>query len=1346
MAKYLDMTGLTYYTNKLRSEIGSSISAANKFYTTTSTTDNAFEVSIPYITSVNDLATGVTINVKFHTATATGATLNVSGTGAVALYYRSGTAMTTHISAGGYCSLVYEAGSPNKWVLQYAYDSNTNTIGYQLRTNSALYANKTGVAMNRYTLLFEVDGGLSGCATTIGTGVTKTTVSPKYIPGGVIKYYTSNGSIDANSNFTAAGLWDAYTLDLRYTFNVGSSVLTAGKPVYVKMSVNTDGTLSPVYDMQINNTSTTKKHPIVTELPSTADGYVYVYLGRAYSTYNMELDVEHPIYEFKDGKIRLWSGVDLSGYALASSVPTKTSDLTNDSGFLTSHQDISGKLNKLSSTTDNAIVRFDGTSGNIQNSSATVDDNGGIHTSNSIFLQTITGSIGDANNSRLYFGSSTSNYTSYLSSNTSGAFSLGGTNGAFTLYPNTGTYNCMMTNVGSDLGRNDTDGSKAWGNLYTKGKIYKYSGSNSFYEQVLPSKAGTFAMTSDIPSAVTESTVSGWGFTKNTGTVTGSSLTSDKIIVGGGSSSISASSYSVNDIINVAEGKTKTYIIAVSAQTNSDFMSTNSQIDLVSSSTTISLLGGGTITPADLNVGDIILITSTSYPDRWFAGSGIENGSTFYSLETRSVDLTNYVTTNTSQTISGSKTFTATDTIISGNGFSTTNNLLNNSSVYACMRGNNSNPLFGLRVGDSKYYLQATSSGLFLGPTSTVATSWDSSGNITIRGTTQPKWGTKTLATTDQIPTVPTLATVATSGSYNDLSNKPDIGFYDCSSFLKNLVYNVPDDTTITEAQYNILLNHEHIKVVDDTDDPDVFTHYLTKTYQTSDTSDGTIVTGIVFASTRSDLDAFPSSTLYVWATYDPNNNSYTAGTLWEDTPQGTVMSVRVQAGTGLTSSQSTAQTSTLNTTIGIASGYKLPTTSEWNSKQASLVSGTNIKTINGNSILGSGNLTVTATGGWNVNTNSTPTDISMSDTDDAIRVHLYYDDSDDTSRFAITTDDNYDLVNVKYDYSDYPNSVELSLNITDDLNYVTLFGAKIQPYSGVTLGDCLAIDDPTGSYSMQLGESGFTIDDDITGDQNASSILTISSSECSIYGSNILTANNYKDNIKSIFINDLSTINLLNLYTQFINPNPASTSTVIRVGVYIYLNTPYLMTIKKNGNYYDATAQQLDTDTPTFYSGTSLSANLTLANFLSNTYKVTQPTYLSSSGIKTINSQSLVGNGDVSPSVIYDELGFKGTIGTLMSVPQMLFSDPTSMYQTGRYFIVIWLEGATSYKSTMTSPIFNTSDLVLGYSLTFKTYSEAHEYIFRIYYDDDIDHIMLECQSTIDYKSTINRITIWKI
>jgi len=69
-----------------------------------------------------------------------------------------------------------------------------------------------------------------------------------------------------------------------------------------------------------------------------------------------------------------------------------------------------------------------------------------------------------------------------LASNTSGAFSLSSAKGAFTFYANTGDYNCFMTSCGSNLGRDNSDGSYAWGNLYTKGNIYKHKGgSNGFY-------------------------------------------------------------------------------------------------------------------------------------------------------------------------------------------------------------------------------------------------------------------------------------------------------------------------------------------------------------------------------------------------------------------------------------------------------------------------------------------------------------------------------------------------------------------------------------------------------------------------------------------------------------------------------------------------------------------------------------------------------------------------------------------------------------------------------------------------------------------------------------------------
>ena len=88
-------------------------------------------------------------------------------------------------------------------------------------------------------------------------------------------------------------------------------------------------------------------------------------------------------------------------------------------------------------------------------------------------------------------------------------------------------------------------------------------------------------------------------------------------------------------------------------------------------------------------------------------------------------------------------------------------------------------------------------------------------------------------------------------------------------------------------------------------------------------------------------LDEIPDGSVRKLSDYYPvsNPNGYTSVTEttvanWGFTKNhGTVTSIRVQAGTGLASSQNTAQTGTLDTIISIDSGYKLPTATEWNAK-----------------------------------------------------------------------------------------------------------------------------------------------------------------------------------------------------------------------------------------------------------------------------------------------------------------------------------------------------------------------------------------------------------------------------
>lgn len=54
---------------------------------------------------------------------------------------------------------------------------------------------------------------------------------------------------------------------------------------------------------------------------------------------------------YRTGNVNL-TAEDVGALPESTSIPSKTSDLTNDSGFLTSHQDISGKKNTQSAVSD----------------------------------------------------------------------------------------------------------------------------------------------------------------------------------------------------------------------------------------------------------------------------------------------------------------------------------------------------------------------------------------------------------------------------------------------------------------------------------------------------------------------------------------------------------------------------------------------------------------------------------------------------------------------------------------------------------------------------------------------------------------------------------------------------------------------------------------------------------------------------------------------------------------------------------------------------------------------------------------------------------------------------------
>lgn len=99
----------------------------------------------------------------------------------------------------------------------------------------------------------------------------------------------------------------------------------------------------------------------------------------------------------------------------------------------------------------------------------------------------------------------------------------------------------------------------------------------------------------------------------------------------------------LDTVVQIAEGKTKTYVI--SASVNLSFASNEDTIKLSMQGTNITTTTGQTsIRLSELKLGDIVLLTDTDYPDRWVSTI---NGNLmwFDKLETRKIDLSGYATT-----------------------------------------------------------------------------------------------------------------------------------------------------------------------------------------------------------------------------------------------------------------------------------------------------------------------------------------------------------------------------------------------------------------------------------------------------------------------------------------------------------------------------------------------------------------------------------------------------------------------------------------------------------------------------------------------------------------------------
>lgn len=157
-----------------------------------------------------------------------------------------------------------------------------------------------------------------------------------------IYYYSGESSWSAGSAIQQNSLWLAHSVELQYCFNTGVT-LTVGKEVYMVASLTsaTTATLrNPQATGSYASASATGQNagPITQTLPSTADNYIYIYLGRAYTNTTITLSTMHPIYWYKNGELTIYQPISLLSLVGAENLQ-EIEALSGSDGFLKKVED-----------------------------------------------------------------------------------------------------------------------------------------------------------------------------------------------------------------------------------------------------------------------------------------------------------------------------------------------------------------------------------------------------------------------------------------------------------------------------------------------------------------------------------------------------------------------------------------------------------------------------------------------------------------------------------------------------------------------------------------------------------------------------------------------------------------------------------------------------------------------------------------------------------------------------------------------------------------------------------------------------------------------------------------------
>ena len=304
LATFYDASGIDYAGSPTS---GGNANVTNAILYGTVDSTSTSTVYTATVAGLEELVDGTCIMLHNGVVTsASGFTVNINGLGAKKCYNNmtNATQDTTIFNVAYTMMFVYSSaldeGNGGWWIYR-GYDGNTNTIGYQVRTNSG---NKTASDTGyRYRIwLTSADGSqwVPINTSTSTNGTSNRTLNTRAIdPFGPIVYRATNGTCTSGTGLGATGIWQQYTLTIGYSYMASGFSLAFPDSVYLRCTPNADGSAT--------------MNDIVQALPSTKDGKIYIYLGTAYSATAMELEINHPVYWHDGTGIRAWTGAEPSG-------------------------------------------------------------------------------------------------------------------------------------------------------------------------------------------------------------------------------------------------------------------------------------------------------------------------------------------------------------------------------------------------------------------------------------------------------------------------------------------------------------------------------------------------------------------------------------------------------------------------------------------------------------------------------------------------------------------------------------------------------------------------------------------------------------------------------------------------------------------------------------------------------------------------------------------------------------------------------------------------------------------------------------------------------------------------